>query len=263
MEPIDDGRGVAGAQQRLTALFDQEAARAMVILDDFADPAAALAELQRILDAVARRAAGTPAEIASACQAVETARTALSVLDAVKLHQTETRHEVEPPPTLREGRRRGLIWFDQDDSPPPPPPPRLLVNVNRMLDMARNVLETADRLRAATTPPPPEIVARPWAEDDALVRLLYDLLTAARRTTPEFLLARIEQLADELEFEHEITVVDFDGSNRELFEVVPSTNPVDREVRTVRPALRYRGELLRAGEAREPVAMERLAEGQQ
>lgn len=268
MEPIDDGRGAAGAQQRLTALFDKEAAGATTTLGDFADPAAALAELQRILDAVGRRAVGTSAETTSALYAVETARTALSVLDAVKLHQTEAQHEVEPPPPSgRPGLFGGLMSrFGEDDSPPSPPPappPRLLVNVNRMLDMARNALEIADRLRAATTPPPPEIVVRPWAEDDALVRLLHDLLTAARRSAPDFLLARIEQLTDELEFDHGVTVVNFDGSNRELFEVVPSTNPTDREFRTVRPALRYRGELLRAGEAREPAAMQRLSEGQQ
>lgn len=268
MEPTDDGRGVAGAQQRLTTLFDQEAARTTVILGEFADPAAALAEMQRILDAVGARAAGTPAETASACQAVETARTALSVLDAVKLHQTEPQQPMEPPfRSRRSDRRSSLISFGEDNSPPPPPPvppPRLLVNVDRMLGMARNALETADRLRAVATPPPPEIVARPWAEDDALVGLLHDLLTATRRTTSEFLHARIAQLTDELELEHEITLIEFDGSNRELFEVAPSTNPADREFRTVRPALRYRGKLLRAGVAREPIAVVRpLAEGQQ
>lgn len=265
MEPSDDGRGAAGAQQRLTALFDKEAVGATTTLGDFADPAAALAELQRILDAVRQCAVGTSAETTSALYAVETARTALSVLDAVKMHQMQTRQAAQPPPpSPREGRRRRRYQDDEWESPPEPAPaPRLLVNVDRMLDMARSALETADRLCAATVPSPPEIVVRPWAEDDALVGLLHDLLAAGRRTTPEFLRMRIEQLAEELEFDHEITVVDFDGSNRELFEVVPSTNPTDREFRTVRPALRYRGELLRAGEAREPAAMQRLSEGQQ
>lgn len=268
MEPIDDGCGAAGAQQRLTALFDKEAVGATATLGDFADPAAALAELQRILDAVRQRAVGTSAETTSALYAVETTRTALSVLDAVKVHQAQTWQAAQPPPrSRRAGRGRGLFQSDEREPPPPPapvPPPRLLVNVDRMLDMARSALETADRLRAATAPPPPEIVVRPWAEDDALVGLLHDLLAAARRTTPEFLRMRIEQLTEELELEHEIAAVEFDGSNRELFDVIPSTNPADREFRTVRPALRYRGELLRAGEAREPVAVARLrTEGEQ
>lgn len=266
MESVDEGRGGAGAHQRLSVLFDEEAERAKEILGDFADPAVALAELQRILDAVRRRAAGTPAEMASALYAVETTRTALSVLDAVKAYQTQTWQAVEPPRRSPRAGRRSSLFFDERESLPPPasaPLPTLLVNVDRMLDMARSALETADQLRAATSPPPPEIVVRPWAEDEALVGLLHDLLAAARRTTPEFLLARIEQLTDELEFDHEITMIDFDGSNRELFEVIPSTNPADREFRTVRPALRYRGALLRAGEAREPVAMQRSAEGEQ
>jgi hypothetical protein len=100
-------------------------------------------------------------------------------------------------------------------------------------------------------PPPPERVVRPWAEDVALLALLQDLLAGARRNSPEYLRKRLETLAEDLGFEHGIDVVDYDGSNRGLFEVIPA----EGARRTVRPALVRDGELLRPGEAREPVTI--------
>jgi hypothetical protein len=109
-----------------------------------------------------------------------------------------------------------------------------------------------------TEPPPPEILIRPWAEDPELLRLISDLLTAARRKSPEYLMARIAQLTDDLALHHDIDVVEFDGGNAELFDVAPSVNPADIEPRTVRPALVHHGVVVRAGEVRTP----RTREGQ-
>ncbi|WP_298798221.1 hypothetical protein [uncultured Pseudonocardia sp.] len=235
------------APTRLTELFDQESAEIQSALGAYAELAVVQARVQYALDAVARQARD---EIAG--QAAETARLALGVLDAVTVEQPRP---VPRPEQARRSSGFGSLFsvFGPDEPEPlPPPPVRPIVNVDRALATVRDALETADRLRAAAVPPPPEIVGRPWAEDAALLGLLQDLLAAVRRQSPEYLTARVEQLADDLGFEHGIQVAEFDGTNRALFEVRPTTNPADTTHRTVRPALVRDGELLRAGEAREP-----------
>ncbi|MGE0170981.1 hypothetical protein [Nocardioides sp.] len=243
--------GGGSAPTRLAELFDQEAVEIRSTLDAYAELAVVQARVQYALDAVARRAGD---EIAG--QAAETARLALAVLDAVSVEQP--RRVPPPEPARRSSGFGGLfsIFGPDEPEPLPPslPPARPIVNVDRVLATVRDAMETADRLRAAAVPPPPEIVVRPWAEDTALLALLQDLLTAVRRQSPEYLTARVEQLADDLGFEHGIQVAEFDGTNRALFEVRPTTNLADTTHRTVRPALVRDGELLRAGEAREPAA---------
>jgi hypothetical protein len=225
--------------ERLTEAFDDEC-RLLGIAGPV-PPGDARQAVQRVLDAVSARLMGDQ----DARLAVESVRANLSILDAVRLvHPGTTQARQEKP----SGRLRTMLSRNDE---PPALPPKVMVETGQVVDATRNALESVDLLRA-DEPPPPEIVIRPWAEDAELLGLFSDLFAAARRTDPEYLLARISQLADDLAVRHEIEVVEYDEAGAGQFEVAPSVNPDDAEPRTVRPALVRHGLVLRAGEARTP-----------
>lgn len=241
----------------LTTLFDEQLDARNGAPDRYLFPNEAVALVHDILDAVAGSASGGAPDPAAdaAVQALETVRAALSVLDAVIVHRPRPRWE------QREQAGRFALFRSAPPPPAPPPPPQLLVDPTQLLHTVRTALEGADRLRAAAVPPPPVQVQRPWAEDPELVGLLHDLMVAARRRTLDFLLARIEQLADDLERDHGIAVVDHAPATAQHFELVESPNPDDREPRTVRPALVRDGTTLRAGEVRVPARTDPTPKG--
>jgi hypothetical protein len=241
---------VATMTERLTEAFDEEC-RFLQIAGPV-PPGDVRQAVQQVLDSVSARLADDQ----DARLAVESVRANLSILDAVRL--------VYPAiPQARQERSAGRFrnMLSRNDEPPVLPP-KVMIESGQVVDATRNALESVDLLRA-NEPPPPEVVIRPWAEDSELLGLFSDLFAAARRTDPEYLLARIAQLADDLALRHEIEVVEFDEAGAGQFEVAPSVNPDDTGTRTVRPALVRHGLVLRAGEARTPKPEEGGSNGQE
>jgi hypothetical protein len=227
------------------ALFDEEAVRVRPSLTGYAEPARAQATLRRVLDAVHRRVVDEVGR-----QAVEAARLALGVLDAISVQH--------PPPSEASQRAsfgggfRSILGLEEPPvAPPVSPAPRTVVDVDRLFAWARDALDSAERMRMDAKQPEPAVATRPWAEDPQLLALFQDLFAGARRQQPEFLHTCIEHLGEDLALEHGIDVVEFDGTNHLLFEVVPAAVAAPR---TLRPALVHKGELLRPGEATEPSA---------
>ncbi|MET7606615.1 hypothetical protein ABZS96_29790 [Streptomyces avermitilis] len=135
-------------------------------------------------------------------------------------------------------------------------PQRPTVHTLSLLDQVQAAVEAADRLLTTAELPPPERVVRPWSEDAELVNLLRDLMAAHAVWDGELALRHVDRLRKNLALMHDIKVVDFDGTNEELFAFGTHQDPSDKRVVTVQPALMAAdGRVLRRGEVREPAAV--------
>ncbi|MER6425705.1 hypothetical protein [Streptomyces sp. NPDC001137] len=135
-------------------------------------------------------------------------------------------------------------------------PRRPVVHAATLLEQVQGALEAADRLLAYAEPPPPVQVPIAWHEDAELVNLIRDLMTAHSESDGELALRRIDRLRKDLALHHGITVIDFDGTNEQLFTLGGHPDPPDSRYHTVQPALMTTdGRILRRGEATAPLAV--------
>ncbi|MEU6995541.1 hypothetical protein ABZ953_33410 [Streptomyces sp. NPDC046465] len=94
---------------------------------------------------------------------------------------------------------------------PPPPPPQPVVSKDRLLDALGHALEAVDRSFGALAAEPAKAPA--WDEDEDLVEVLHDLLTAAVRGSPDLALAKITALRDKVRLQRGIEAIGYDPHN--------------------------------------------------
>ncbi len=186
----------------------------------------------------------------------------LGTLGAVRGSDPPASNHREEP--RRGGRRGGLIdkirpgdnHRDREPDRRPEEPPRLpsepAVHTPTLLDQLTAAFEAADRVLAAAEPPPPERVVLGWAEDTQLLDVFHELLTADAERDGELALRHIAHLKSTLRLQHGIEAVEYDEGTENAFTYMQHTDPADRRILTVRPALVASGRLLRRGEVRGP-----------
>lgn len=157
-----------------------------------------------------------------------------------------------PQPAERTPRRQAgpLDWLTSPQRPEPRPAQP--VRIVRSKGFAKHVLhmcEALDAILEVARPRLPVAVAAPWGADGELVRLLHDLLSARQTGHGAKALNRLDQLADQLRERHEIEIVGYDENVSQYFVLDPSPGFEDGEIRTVRPALMWRQQIVAVGEA--------------
>jgi hypothetical protein len=243
-----------------------------------ADPAAAVAAVR---DAVARLDRCYTASLAPDDARAMSARAghASALLEAIGrsfhgLRAVEVEIERDPGPPRSEPSphpdrwRRVLDWLgiggQEETLPalPPPGAPRLVVDADEVVGALGDALHAADEAlvhlrRLASDPGEPR---GGLAEDGELLALLQDLLGAALQRDGEQALRRLDHLNSVL-FVHDIDVVSFDGSNAELFELLPSLEDGSQAPITLAPALVGGKSLLLRGRATTPPSRSSDTEG--
>ncbi|SFR04785.1 hypothetical protein SAMN04488564_102612 [Lentzea waywayandensis] len=156
-----------------------------------------------------------------------------------------------PQPAERAPRRStGLDWLAGPPRPEPrPPQPTRIVRSQGFAKHVLHMCEALDATLEAARPRPPVAFVQPWGADGELVRLLHDLLSARQTGHGPKVLNRLDQLVDQLRDKHEIEIVAYDENVSQYFVLDPSPGFEDGEIRTVRPALRWRQQIVAAGEA--------------
>lgn len=144
-----------------------------------------------------------------------------------------------------------LDWLmgPSKSEPPPPAPPPAVVQPQGLVNHVLHMCEALDATLEAARPRPPVPVVQPWGADTELVRLLHDLLSARQTGHGAKALNRLNQLVEQLRERHEIEVLAYDENVSQYFALDPSPGHEDAEIRTVRPALRWRQQVVAVGEA--------------